>query len=445
MLATSLSLSALRRRATAAASAPPWWTTAEHLVDGTAPALAADLARDRYALGADKSFADLFTLSSGSKRVVDAAGLLATAAANAPAWDWSTGRRRLLLEPAPATNLCLQSNALATSAWTVTGTVSSDVFVGWSGATDLDRYAEAASANLVRTAAAIPIVAGQTYTVSCVLRRDNADWVRLMVGDDSTFPRVGRVWFNLATGTVGATVTGGGAHTVSGPRCTALGNGLWRCSFQVVTVGYSTLWLAMNTASASGSNSRADVGSGAGIGTAFGLGHVQVEAGAVATSWIPTTTAAATRVADDLRLAPAALALLGGSAATIALRGRAAAIGTSAPILLGSDAEIRLAEITSTGLLASGNGSASLTATTGGGAVTADFGAAIARAATGRKAALTGGTVVADAAGWGATPTALRLGATPTTAAGPLWLDAVEIWQAGASDAALRSQARIWS
>lgn len=138
-----------------------WWRQSPHLLDNVYPSVAADFSRQRYMLsGAVVPLSSIISLSSTTKWVVGANSLLQQVAANTPAFDYSTGRRRLLLEPAPATNLCLQSNALGTSAWTVTGTVSSDVFVGWSGATDLDRYAEIGTSSQLRTAAAIPIVAG---------------------------------------------------------------------------------------------------------------------------------------------------------------------------------------------------------------------------------------------------------------------------------------------
>ncbi|MFG1400325.1 DUF2793 domain-containing protein [Xanthobacter sediminis] len=88
-----------------------WWTDAPRLLDGVAPSLAADFSRERYALGgAHGSSTSILQRTGGAKTVVSAAGERMTAPANTLAFDYSSGRRRLLLEGA-ATNLFIGSAA----------------------------------------------------------------------------------------------------------------------------------------------------------------------------------------------------------------------------------------------------------------------------------------------------------------------------------------------
>ncbi|MFG1432857.1 DUF2793 domain-containing protein [Xanthobacter sp. V2C-8] len=98
-----------------------WWTDAPSLLDGVAPSLSADFSRERYALGgAHGSSTSIVQRAGGTKTVVSAAGERMTAPANTLAFDYSTGRRRLLLEGA-ATNLFIGSSApTAAQAITVT-------------------------------------------------------------------------------------------------------------------------------------------------------------------------------------------------------------------------------------------------------------------------------------------------------------------------------------
>ncbi|WP_174804336.1 hypothetical protein [Martelella limonii] len=67
-----------------------------------------------------KTFTDMITFTrAGAATYIDAGGLIQTAAANQPRFDYTHGRRQLLLE-GPATNLLLNSAVLATQSVTVT-------------------------------------------------------------------------------------------------------------------------------------------------------------------------------------------------------------------------------------------------------------------------------------------------------------------------------------
>ena len=72
-----------------------------------------------------KTFADLVNFARASTATyVDADGTIKTAAVDAPRFDWSTGRRALLLE-ASATNLVSMSNPATSDVGTLDATTSS--------------------------------------------------------------------------------------------------------------------------------------------------------------------------------------------------------------------------------------------------------------------------------------------------------------------------------
>ncbi|MBB4122902.1 hypothetical protein [Martelella radicis] len=77
-----------------------------------------------------KSFADMITFTRpGAATYVGADGLIHTAAANVPRFDYTNGRRQLLLE-GPATNLILNSPALSTQSVTVSAATYTLSFQG---------------------------------------------------------------------------------------------------------------------------------------------------------------------------------------------------------------------------------------------------------------------------------------------------------------------------
>lgn len=201
-----------------------WWTGEAYLLDAVEPDLAADFARERYALnGTPSSSIDVLQRSGGTKRVATPSGAWVEAPANVLAFDYVNGRRRLLLE----------------------GT-STNLFVGSSAPS---------------SAQAITVTA-QSYTVSFE-----------------------------GTGTLA--LSGAHSHTVSGTGASG------RVSYSF-TPAAGTLTLTPT----------GDVR------------KVQLEALAAATSYIETTTAAVTRVADSCQWTAGAAALLSlGGPVTLVWRG----------------------------------------------------------------------------------------------------------------------------
>ncbi|WP_454915820.1 DUF2793 domain-containing protein [Xanthobacter sediminis] len=89
---------------------PAWWTEGPYLLGATPPALAADFVRERYGLrGGHASSTGVVQRSGRAKEVVSASGARVQAPADALAFDYASGRRRMVLEGS-ATNLWIGSD-----------------------------------------------------------------------------------------------------------------------------------------------------------------------------------------------------------------------------------------------------------------------------------------------------------------------------------------------
>ena len=125
-----------------------------------------------------------------------------------------------LSEPA-ATNLCLQSQDLATT-WTNNNTTESvNAAVAPDGTTTADKLVEAATTS---THTIYNTIAGTSgvYTTSVYLKAGERTWAYITDGNSVT----ATAWFDLANGVVG-TVSGTGTPSA---KITSIGNGWYRCS-----------------------------------------------------------------------------------------------------------------------------------------------------------------------------------------------------------------------
>ena len=185
----------------------------------------------------------------------------------------------LLLEP-QRTNLVSYSEEFDNAYWTknVGATITANSTTAPDGTTTADTLNVIAStfSGIYRAISG----ASANYTISIYAKKNTKNWLYLFDVNGSAV----RAWFNLDSGVVG-TVASGYTSTI-----TNVGNGWYRCTLTNNTA-MSASYYQFGLSDADNSSTPTSSGS------AFIWG-AQVEAGSYPTSYIPTTSSSATRVAD---------------------------------------------------------------------------------------------------------------------------------------------------
>jgi hypothetical protein len=241
---------------------------------------------------------------------VNASGLIESVASGIPRLDYFAsggvvGCPALLVEPS-AQNLAFHSENWASN-WAA-GTQSGTTVVTGSAislapdgtATANEIYPTSGNTNHARQSNAttqITYVSGTIYTQSAFFKAGVGVGTRVQLTFGAArFSQDGYANFDLSAGTV-LVVSGTSADTNRAARIENYGNGWYRCSFTATcNIAGSTTGLNMPLINASGAT-RLPTFSGTVTDYVLGWG-AQVETGSVATSYIPTTTAAVTRNTD---------------------------------------------------------------------------------------------------------------------------------------------------
>ena len=181
-----------------------------------------------------------------------------------------------------------EGNAL--SVWTGTSatTVTANAGVSPSGANDASKVAATATTAAHTRQQTVEFVSGSSYTFSIFAKVGGWSTLQIAVGS-AAFSGLPYANFDLSTGSV---VGGGGASF----SITPFGNGWYRCTMTATataTTSTTAQFIVYNTPNPG----RASSVLGNGIDGILAWG-AQIEVGAFATSYIPTTNAASTRNAD---------------------------------------------------------------------------------------------------------------------------------------------------
>jgi len=226
-----------------------------------------------------------FTRTGNTATVTNSLGLIAPINANLPRFDFNPitlACKGLLIEEA-RTNLVLYSEQFDNIIWNKSqSTITSNAIVAPDGALTGDKLVENTATDIHWVSQSGVGLTG-TYTLSAYAQAAERNWVYFI--DNSTV--TGRAFFNLSNGTIG-TVSGSGSPSAT---ITSVGDGWYRITMTITTAGAPIFRLGL----APSDNTTNYTGNGTSGAYIWGA---QLEAGAFATSYIPTEAAAVTRNAD---------------------------------------------------------------------------------------------------------------------------------------------------
>jgi hypothetical protein len=225
-----------------------------------------------------------FSRASTATRV-NASGLIEAVASNVPRLDYlGSSCPRLLLEP-QRTNLALYSEQFDNANWQkIRSTINANAATAPDGTLSADTFTDTTFTNSP-SAIDTPIGAtiSQAYTHSIFVKAGTAPFIYIGLYDIAAYVCI----LNASTGQITFTTSGATSSVVS------YGNGWYRLSI-TLTVASVIIYPYFGVCQFSNTN----IYSGTGAYTAQFWG-AQVEAGAYATSYIPTLGASVTRVKDE--------------------------------------------------------------------------------------------------------------------------------------------------
>jgi hypothetical protein len=188
----------------------------------------------------------------------------------------------LLLEP-QRTNVATYSEQFDNVAWSkLNATVTANNTTSPDGTQNADKFVENNGTGTKWIYNVPTVTSGSVYTYSVFAKKGERDFIYINAYSNGNF----RAWFNLNTGTIGTTDIGATAKIEN------YGNGWYRCSVTfTASAGVQFYLLGVSNAN--------NVENYTGNGTSgIYIWGAQNELGSYSTSYIPTTTASATRIAD---------------------------------------------------------------------------------------------------------------------------------------------------
>ena len=239
-----------------------------------------------YAIKPTDGSGDLSVTRATTATRVNSAGLIESVASNVPRLDYTNGTCPSILVEPQRTNLLTYSEQFDNAAWNnVRGVVTANSTISPDGTTNSDTFASAAGQPFPPALTRTPSFTGNTnYSFSVFAKiLGNSNLFNMAYVDNISGYTGGSVLYNLSTQSITITQSPNSSVTASIQN---YGNGWYRLVINFLTIAtpsFNYLQIGQSTN---------DVGNG------FALYGAQLEAGAYATSYIPTTSASVTRNAD---------------------------------------------------------------------------------------------------------------------------------------------------
>jgi len=255
------------------------------------PRLALDWTTGLAQLGVDVTRAGVATF-------VGSNGFIESASTNSQRVDYLTGTAGLLVEEARQNQLPY-SQTLDDVSWSTTNATS--VSVSTKLSPDGVSYGYNYVPNTVSTIhdifKTITATANTVYTSSCFFEKGEYRYAFLTINQRNSGAFVGQVAYviDLETGAVGSALTNGTAPTSTSVKVDAYRDGWYRLCVTGTTAATGVNQVRFNAGPAASLSSISLTGDAI---KGINIWGAQLEAGAFATSYIPTTTTAVTRNAD---------------------------------------------------------------------------------------------------------------------------------------------------
>jgi hypothetical protein len=245
-----------------------------------------------------------FTRTGNTATVVNSSGYIATINANLPRFDFNPitlACNGLLIEEA-RTNLFLYSAKFdETAFWQQANlTPTTNSVLSPNGGTSSFTLTDNTTSGAHRLFCGVTIVSGTTYSQSLYVKENTHKYVYLGIASAATANNYILAIFDLDSKTMSQSSVGSSSGTITATSITNAGNGWYRIVLSgsvsvtdgLVQIGFVPTATG-NTFTTSGRPNNY-----AGTGTSLYIWGAQLEAGAFATSYIPTTTTSLTRNAD---------------------------------------------------------------------------------------------------------------------------------------------------
>lgn len=271
-----------------------------------------------YALKPVNGDADLASVRATVATRRDSSGNISDVVTGMPRLNTRFGYTcpRQLIELNARTNLLLRSEEFDNASWTKTNcTVTADAVVGPDGTSIADAVFETVTVGQHRLEQAI-VKAGSVlaYAFTFYVKPNGRDWIYVSIRNGGN---TANRWYNITTGVRGSTTGSGVGFVHVNANILDAGNGWFKVEMNANsnTAGALTVIVASSTDNAVATDYAGDITKG------FYIWGAQLEQAASGSSYIPTTTATATRNSETITTKTGLSSYIGATEGSIYFRG----------------------------------------------------------------------------------------------------------------------------